>query len=70
MGHGMPAPPQLQAREPENGRSGWLSQIQRLLSQRAPHHRSSRKPLKKGWRTFPSADLAQYSISASNSGST
>jgi len=22
----MPAPPQVQAREPENGRSGWLSQ--------------------------------------------
>ena len=33
-------------------------------------HRSSRRPLKNGWRTFPAADLARYSISASNSGST
>jgi hypothetical protein len=34
------------------------------------HHRSSRRPLKNGWRTFPSADLARYSISASSFGST
>src|ERR1700730_1891401 len=34
------------------------------------HHRSSRRPRKKGWRTFPSADFARYSISASNLGST
>ena len=34
------------------------------------HHRSSRRPLKNGWRTLPSADLARYSISASSSGST
>ena len=27
-------------------------------------------PLKNGWRTFPSADLARYSISAINFGST
>src|SRR3954447_3928718 len=33
-------------------------------------HRSSRRPLKKGWRTFPSADLARYSIPARSSGST
>ena len=29
-------------------------------------HRSSRKPLKKGCRTLPSADMARYSISANN----
>jgi hypothetical protein len=34
------------------------------------HHRSSRMPLKNGCRTLPSADLARYSISASNDGST
>jgi hypothetical protein len=34
------------------------------------HHRSSRRPRKKGWRTFPSADFARYSISASSLGST
>src|SRR6478735_4291637 len=34
------------------------------------HHKSSRKPLKKGCRTLPSADFARYSISASSSGST
>jgi hypothetical protein len=33
------------------------------------HHRSSRMPLKNGCRTFPSADFARYSISASNDGS-
>src|ERR1700704_2832908 len=33
-------------------------------------HRSSRRPLKNGCRTFPSADFARYSISASSSGST
>jgi hypothetical protein len=33
-------------------------------------HRSSRRPLNNGCRTLPSADLARYSISASNSGST
>jgi hypothetical protein len=33
-------------------------------------HRSSRMPLKNGWRTLPSADFARYSISASNDGST
>jgi hypothetical protein len=33
----MPAPPQVQAREPENGRSGWRSQTHRLLSHRAHH---------------------------------
>jgi hypothetical protein len=36
----------------------------------APAHRSSRIPLKKGWRTLPSADFARYSISASSEGST
>jgi hypothetical protein len=36
----------------------------------APVHRSSRMPLKTGWRTLPSADFARYSISASNEGST
>src|SRR4051794_16596661 len=34
------------------------------------HHRSSLMPLKNGCRTFPSADFARYSISASNDGST
>src|SRR5438105_98185 len=34
------------------------------------HYRSSRRPLKNGCRTFPSADFARYSISASNDGST
>ena|ERR1700722_14355667 len=34
------------------------------------HHRSSRKPLKNGCRTFPSADFALYSISANSFGST
>jgi hypothetical protein len=34
------------------------------------HHRSSRRPLKNGCRTFPSTDFARYSISASNDGST
>jgi hypothetical protein len=33
-------------------------------------HRFSRKPLKKGCRTLPSADMARYSISANNFGST
>src|SRR5882762_9444866 len=33
-------------------------------------HRSSRTPLKKGWRTLPSADFARYSISANSDGST
>jgi hypothetical protein len=33
-------------------------------------HKSSRSPLKNGCRTFPSADFARYSISASSSGST
>src|SRR3954454_2869836 len=33
-------------------------------------HRSSRRPLKNGCRTLPSADFALYSISASSSGST
>src|SRR6478735_1798915 len=33
-------------------------------------HRSSRTPLKNGCLTFPSADFARYSISASISGST
>jgi hypothetical protein len=36
----------------------------------APAHRSSRMPLKKRWRTLPSADFARYSISASSDGST
>ena len=36
----------------------------------APTHKSSRMPLKKGWRTLPSADFARYSISASSDGST
>jgi hypothetical protein len=35
-----------------------------------PVHKSSRKPLKNGCRTFPSADLARYSISARSCGST
>jgi hypothetical protein len=34
------------------------------------HHKSSRNPLKNGWRTFPSTDFARYSISASSFGST
>src|SRR5581483_7798906 len=34
------------------------------------HHKSSRRPRKKGWRTFPSADFARYSISARSLGST
>jgi hypothetical protein len=34
------------------------------------HHRSSRRPLKKGCRTLPSADFARYSISARCFGST
>ena len=33
-------------------------------------HKSSRMPLKTGWRTLPSADFARYSISARISGST
>jgi hypothetical protein len=33
-------------------------------------HRSSRMPLKNGWRTLPAADFARYSISASSDGST
>ncbi|SFV19474.1 Aldo/keto reductase family protein [Bradyrhizobium arachidis] len=41
--------------------------LQRVL---ARNQRSSRIPLKKGCRTLPSADLARYSISASNFGST
>jgi hypothetical protein len=36
----------------------------------APAHKSSRMPLKKGWRTLPSAGFARYSISASSDGST
>lgn len=32
------------------------------------HHRSSRSPLKKGCRTFPSADFARYSISTNTLG--
>src|SRR5712671_3468805 len=36
----------------------------------APAHKSSRMPLKKGWRTLPSADFARYSISANSDGST
>ena len=36
----------------------------------APAHRSSRMPLKYGWRTFPSADFAWHSISANSDGST
>jgi hypothetical protein len=35
-----------------------------------PVHRSSRSPLKNGCLSFPSADLARYSISASSTGST
>jgi hypothetical protein len=35
-----------------------------------PAHKSSRMPLKKGWRTLPSADFARYSISANSDGST
>ncbi len=35
-----------------------------------PHPRSSRTPLKNGWRSLPSADFARYSTSASNCGST
>jgi hypothetical protein len=34
------------------------------------YSRSSRRPLKNGCRTLPSADFARYSISASNEGST
>ena len=34
------------------------------------HYRSSRRALKNGCRTFPSADFARYSISASSFGST
>src|SRR5204863_8929092 len=34
------------------------------------HQRSSRMPLKNGWRTLPSADLVRYSISARSEGST
>ena len=33
-------------------------------------HKSSRKPLKNGCRTLPSADLARYPISAESDGST
>jgi hypothetical protein len=33
-GHGMPAPPQVQARGPCHGRSGWSSQVQPLSAQR------------------------------------
>jgi hypothetical protein len=36
----------------------------------ARDHKSSPMPLKNGWRTLPSADVARYSISASNEGST
>jgi hypothetical protein len=43
----------------------WLA----LLAFLNADHRSSRRPLKKGWRTFPAADLARYSISAFSSGS-
>lgn len=34
------------------------------------HHRSSRRPRWNGCRTFPSADFARYSVSASSFGST
>jgi hypothetical protein len=33
-------------------------------------HKSSRMPLKNGWRSFPSVDLARYSTSANNDGFT
>jgi hypothetical protein len=35
IGQGAPAPPQLQARSPNHGLSGWFSQTQRQLSHRA-----------------------------------
>jgi hypothetical protein len=41
-----------------------------MPSDLAPVHRSSRRPLKNGWRALPSADLARYSISAISEGST
>src|SRR5205823_5347752 len=45
-GHGMPAPPQVQAREPENGRSGWLSQTQRAsVASRTPLHHTAPQTL-------------------------
>jgi hypothetical protein len=37
---------------------------------RTAGHKSSRRPLKTGWRTLPSADFARYSISANKVGST
>jgi hypothetical protein len=37
---------------------------------RGPAHKSSPMPLKKGWRTLPSADFARYSISANSDGLT
>jgi hypothetical protein len=33
-----------------------------------PIHKSSRLPLKRGWRALPSADFARYSISVSREG--
>jgi hypothetical protein len=40
-----------------------------LELRRTAGHKSSRRPLKIGWRTLPSADLARYSISANKVGS-
>jgi hypothetical protein len=41
-----------------------------MPSDLAPVHRSSRRPLKNGWCSLPSADFARYSISAISEGST
>jgi hypothetical protein len=44
--------------------------LSRRPLRRTVRHKSSRRPLNTGWRTFPSADLARYSISANKVGST
>jgi hypothetical protein len=54
----------------EAGQPGILTADLRSVVNHRPSHKSSRTPLKNGWRTFPSADLARYSISASSFGST
>src|ERR1700687_2344110 len=48
----------------------WTGQIRliRFNKSRCPH-KSSRTPLKNGWRPFPSADFARSSILASSDGS-
>ena len=47
------------------GRAAVLDPMAVLAASASLHHRSSRKPLKNGCRTLPSADFARYLVSAS-----